>query len=101
MTAIDQIGGGFSPAPALVGFTRYARHSDPPRYTGAESTAVTGPRELVTSFPTKPAFFPTKPATLGHTLVIPHDHMQDIWALDDRTATKLARVTLGISTRPN
>jgi diadenosine tetraphosphate (Ap4A) HIT family hydrolase len=84
----------FNPAPALVGFTGYGRHSDPPRYTGAESTAVTGPRELVT-------FFPTKPATLGHTLVIPHDHMQDIWALDDRTATKLARVTLGISTRPN
>lgn len=43
------------------------------------------------------AFFPTEPATLGHTLVIPRDHIPDIWALDGETATKLARVTLGIS----
>jgi ATP adenylyltransferase len=43
------------------------------------------------------AFFPTEPATLGHTLIIPRNHIPDIWALDDETATNLARVTLDIS----
>ncbi|MDP9418587.1 MAG: HIT domain-containing protein [Actinomycetota bacterium] len=27
------------------------------------------------------AFFPLKPAALGHTLVVPNDHIPDIWAL--------------------
>jgi histidine triad (HIT) family protein len=26
------------------------------------------------------AFFPLRPATLGHTLVIPRDHVEDLWA---------------------
>ncbi|WP_353939680.1 HIT domain-containing protein [Micromonospora sp. b486] len=28
------------------------------------------------------AFFPLEPATLGHTLVIPRQHIPDIWSLD-------------------
>lgn len=29
------------------------------------------------------AFFPTEPATPGHTMVIPRVHVPDLWALDD------------------
>jgi histidine triad (HIT) family protein len=29
------------------------------------------------------AFFPLKPATPGHTLVIPREHFADLWDLDD------------------
>lgn len=43
------------------------------------------------------AFFPPEPATLGHTLVIPRNHIADIWALDLDTATHLTRVSLAIS----
>jgi histidine triad (HIT) family protein len=43
------------------------------------------------------AFFPTNPAVLGHTLVVPRDHIADIWALDLDTATHLARASLAIS----
>lgn len=39
------------------------------------------------------AFFPTEPATLGHTLVIPHDHIPDIWTLNDETASRVASAT--------
>jgi histidine triad (HIT) family protein len=43
------------------------------------------------------AFFPTEPATLGHTLVIPRRHIPDIWALDGDTAARLGRVTLRLA----
>ncbi|WP_225323452.1 HIT family protein [Mycobacterium marseillense] len=43
------------------------------------------------------AFFPTEPATLGHTLVIPHRHIPDIWALDEETAAQLASATIRVS----
>lgn len=43
------------------------------------------------------AFFPTEPATLGHTLVVPLGHVPDIWSLDDETAADLARATLLIA----
>jgi len=36
------------------------------------------------------AFFPLEPATLGHTLLIPRQHVRDIWGLDERTAAALA-----------
>jgi len=39
------------------------------------------------------AFFPLEPATLGHTLVVPRAHVEDIWGLDDETAKDLAVVT--------
>lgn len=28
------------------------------------------------------AFFPTEPATPGHTLVVPREHVPDVWSLD-------------------
>ena len=43
------------------------------------------------------AFFPLEPATLGHTLVVPTDHIPDIWALDDMTATMLTHATLRVA----
>lgn len=43
------------------------------------------------------AFFPTEPATLGHTLVIPRQHVPDIWSLDVGTAAHIARAVVGLS----
>jgi histidine triad (HIT) family protein len=43
------------------------------------------------------AFFPQEPATLGHTLVIPTDHIADIWELDEATAVNLTRNTLRVA----
>lgn len=44
------------------------------------------------------AFFPLEPATVGHTLVIPTDHIPDIWALDDdMTAKILTEATLRVA----
>lgn len=43
------------------------------------------------------AFFPLEPATLGHTLVVPRQHVPDIWSLDEDTAAQLARVTVRLS----
>lgn len=35
------------------------------------------------------AFFPTDPATPGHTLVIPREHIPDLWSLDGDMAAQL------------
>jgi len=35
------------------------------------------------------AFFPMKPATPGHTLVIPRSHIRDVWALDPEIGGEL------------
>lgn len=43
------------------------------------------------------AFFPTEPATLGHTLVVPRTHVPDIWSLTPATAARLAEATLHIA----
>lgn len=43
------------------------------------------------------AVFPDQPATLGHTLVIPREHLENIWALDEEIASKLAVVTLSLA----
>lgn len=44
------------------------------------------------------AFFPTEPATLGHTLVIPREHIRDIWELDAATAGHLSKVVVRLAT---
>ena len=38
------------------------------------------------------AFFPTEPATLGHTLVVPRVHVPNIWSLPEALAPSLAVV---------
>jgi histidine triad (HIT) family protein len=43
------------------------------------------------------AFFPLRPATLGHTLVVPTTHIPDIWRLDDDTAATLAHATMRVA----
>lgn len=43
------------------------------------------------------AFFPTEPAVLGHTMVVPREHVPDIWALSDETAEHLARATVRLA----
>lgn len=43
------------------------------------------------------AFFPTEPAVVGHTLVVPARHVPDLWALDDPLAVELALATRRIA----
>ena len=43
------------------------------------------------------AFFPLEPATLGHTLVIPREHIPDIWTVDAATAQALTDATLAVA----
>ncbi|MFJ3393664.1 HIT family protein [Leifsonia aquatica] len=43
------------------------------------------------------AFFPTEPAVIGHTLVIPRRHVPDIWELDAGTAQRLTSTTVKIA----
>ena len=40
------------------------------------------------------AFFPTDPAVLGHTLVIPRRHVPDIWSLRTEEAAQLSAAVL-------
>lgn len=43
------------------------------------------------------AFFPTEPAVLGHTMVVPRKHVADIWGLDEDNAGHLARATVRLA----
>lgn len=43
------------------------------------------------------AFFPLQPATLGHTLVIPREHIPDIWSLSRETAHALTEATVRVA----
>jgi histidine triad (HIT) family protein len=39
-------------------------------------------------------FLPDEPATLGHVLVVPTEHVPDIWSLDARTAETVSRIAI-------
>ncbi|MFQ4149739.1 HIT family protein [Arthrobacter sp. LAPM80] len=43
------------------------------------------------------AFFPTDPAVLGHVLVVPRRHVNDIWGLKPEEATELSRAVLRLA----
>ena len=43
------------------------------------------------------AFFPTEPAVLGHTMVVPREHVPDIWSLSEEKAAHLARATVRLA----
>lgn len=43
------------------------------------------------------AFFPTEPAVLGHTMVVPREHVPDVWSLSEETASHLARATVRLA----
>ncbi|QIK50344.1 HIT domain-containing protein (plasmid) [Gordonia terrae] len=44
------------------------------------------------------AFFPTEPAVLGHVLVVPRRHVDDIWGLRPEESTELSTAVLHLST---
>lgn len=43
------------------------------------------------------AFFPLRPATLGHTLVVSRRHIPDIWELPEADAARLSRAVLRVA----
>lgn len=43
------------------------------------------------------AFFPLRPATFGHTLVVPRRHIPDIWGLPEADAARLSRAVLRVA----
>lgn len=43
------------------------------------------------------AFFPTEPAVLGHTMVVPRAHVPDIWGLSDEPARNLSSSVLKVA----
>ena len=43
------------------------------------------------------AFFPLRPATLGHTLVVPRRHIPDIWELPEAAVAHLSRAALRVA----
>lgn len=51
------------------------------------------PAEVIAEFPEALAFFPLRPAALGHTLVIPKEHVNTIWDTDARTVQVVAEAT--------
>jgi histidine triad (HIT) family protein len=53
---------------------------------------------IVYDTPDTIAFFPLEPATTGHTLVIPKEHVPDLWAVDRPLAVKLLDSVLTVST---
>jgi histidine triad (HIT) family protein len=54
---------------------------------GKECARVVG--ETLTTL----AFFPLRPAALGHTLVIPKQHIRDVWEADWDVVEQVARAT--------
>lgn len=43
------------------------------------------------------ALFPTEPAALGHTMVMPSEHVPDVWALSEDTAGYLAQAVVRLA----
>lgn len=52
---------------------------------------------VIQRWPDAIAFAPLRPATLGHTLVIPTAHVETVWDLDIGAAQRLTARTLEIS----
>lgn len=43
------------------------------------------------------AFFPTEPAVLGHSMVIPRTHVRDVWSVTPELGAQLSLTTLRIA----
>lgn len=56
-----------------------------------------GPARVVYRDDHAVAFFPLRPATFGHTLVVPRRHIPDIWELPEQTAAHLSRTVLRVA----
>jgi histidine triad (HIT) family protein len=52
---------------------------------------------IVAETSTTLAFFPTQPAVVGHILLVPKQHVADLWSLDDVTGSQLAEQILPIA----
>jgi histidine triad (HIT) family protein len=55
------------------------------------------PARIVWESPDAVAFLPLNPATRGHTMVVPRQHVPDLWSVDERLGARLmaAVVKLG------
>jgi histidine triad (HIT) family protein len=42
------------------------------------------------------AFFPLKPAALGHTLVVPKKHVRDLWSVDEALAARVMEAAVRV-----
>ena len=56
-----------------------------------------GPARVVYRDDYAVAFFPLRPATFGHTLVVPRRHIPDIWGLPEADAARLSRAALRVA----
>lgn len=56
-----------------------------------------GPARVVYRDDYAVAFFPLRPAALGHTLVVPRQHIPNIWELPEQTAVHLSRTVLRVA----
>lgn len=56
-----------------------------------------GPARVVHRDDHAVAFFPLRPAALGHTLVVPRRHIPDIWELPEQTAAHLTHTVLRVA----
>jgi len=66
------------------------------RMEGCDFCAIVhghAPAEVIAEFPEALAFFPLRPAALGHTLVIPKKHVDTIWDTDAHTVQVVAEAT--------
>lgn len=52
--------------------------------------------EIICDGPTWVAFFPTEPATPGHTLVVPREHVPDLWSLNRDLAADLMNAVVKV-----
>lgn len=57
----------------------------------------TAPARIVARSESAIAFFPQSPAAVGHTLVVPTDHLKDIWSVNAETAGMLGEFTLRVA----
>ncbi|WP_082703100.1 HIT domain-containing protein [Mycobacterium sp. IS-1496] len=58
--------------------------------------AGAAPARVVANFELAIAFFPTSPAAVGHTLVVPKRHLAQVWSLDATTAASLCQATMAL-----
>jgi histidine triad (HIT) family protein len=59
--------------------------------SGADQSA-----EIVCEGPEWVAFFPLEPATPGHTLIIPRDHVPDLWDTDPDLGCALTKAAIQV-----
>ena len=52
--------------------------------------------EIICEGPSWVAFFPTEPATPGHTLIIPREHVADLWSMPTQLAADLMSASVKI-----